>query len=66
MNAKEHANDKSSDKIEKIDIEQKEAIEQDASFSDQLSITTHEERELVRKLDRRILPIIYTVYLFGC
>ena len=66
MKAKDYVYDKSSDKIDKIDIEQKEVIEQGSSFSSQLSVNTHKERELVRKLDRRVLPIIYTVYLFGC
>ena len=63
MSSGNHAYDKSSDKI---DVEQKETIEQDSSSTDQLSFTEHEENELVRKLDRRILPILYIVYLFAC
>lgn len=55
------------DSLVKVDVEeQKEVIEQDETILENYVISSQEERRLVRKLDKRILLIIYTLYLFAC
>lgn len=54
------------DSLEKVDVEQKEVIEQDETTLENYVISSQKERRLVRKLDKRILLIIYTLYLFAC
>lgn len=50
-----------SDSLDKVDVGKEEM-----TSLDQYPISQHEERKLVAKLDRRILPIIYALYLFAC
>lgn len=52
--------------IDKVDVEQKEVTERDDTTLEICAISSQEERRLVRKLDKRILLIIYTLYLFAC
>lgn len=54
------------DSLDKADVEQKEVIEQDETTLETFVISSQKERKLVRKLDKRILLIIYTLYLFAC
>lgn len=49
-----------SDSLDKVDVGR------EVTSLDQYPISQHEERKLVAKLDRRILPIIYALYLFAC
>jgi hypothetical protein len=45
----------------------KDAVEEIEASSDAESLRNHtEERQLVRKLDQRILPIACLLYLFAC
>ena len=43
-----------------------EKIEDSESWQNNFEHSAAEERQLVRKLDRRILPIACLLYLFAC
>lgn len=63
MKGEKHAR---SDGLDKGDDVQEETIVQDATSLAQCPISPQEERNLVIKLDRRILPILYALYFFAC
>ena len=57
--------EKRNNSLEKREIGQNEAVDQDEANSMAIEYSPEEQR-LVRKLDIRILPITCLMYLFAC
>ena len=64
MSSEKRSTEYASSGVADVDVEQKRDIEE-VEATEEVEITP-EEKRLVRKLDRRILPIVCLMYLFAC